>query len=81
MSTGIVISLAPGLSRVFPPAARTNRFNGLSIRPAETVETVPASLPVTDTRLKPGANEISRVPASWVYPCHARHPRATSSPP
>ena len=57
MSARVFISLAPGFSRVFSPAARANRFNGLAGRPAETVETVPASIPAAHTWLKPGANE------------------------
>ena len=63
MSARAAISLAPGFSRVYRPLARANRFNGLPVRPAETVETVPASISVADTWLKPGANEsVSRLP-------------------
>ena len=75
------LSLAPGFSRVSPPAARANRFNGLPDRPAETVETVPASIPVAHTWLKPGANESGLPHAIRVYPCHPRYPWATSSTP
>jgi len=63
MSARAFISVAPGFSRAFSPDARTNRFNGLSLCPAETVETVPASTPVAHTWLKPGANESSETPA------------------
>ena len=81
LHTSAPFSLAPGFSRVLATAARTNRFNGLFVFPRETVETVLASLPVTDTRLKPGANKISTFGACLVYPCHPRHLRAASSPP
>ena len=81
MSARAAISLAPGFSWVYRPLAMANRFNGLPGHQAETVETVPASLPTAHTWLKPGANEISAFAASLVYPCHPRHPRATSSPP
>ena len=57
MSARVFIPLALGFSRVFSPAARANRFNGLPGRPAETVETVPASIPAAHTWLKPGAKE------------------------
>ena len=81
MSARTSISLAPGFSRVFPATARVNRFNGLPGRPAETVETVPASLSLTDTWLKPCANEMRLAHPSPLYPCHPHQPRATSSPP
>ena len=57
MSARAAISLAPGFSRVYRSLTRANRFNGLPVRPAETVETVPASLWLAHTWLKPGANE------------------------
>ena len=81
MSARAAISLAPGFSRVYRPRARANRFNGLPGHPAETVETVPASLLLADTWLKPGANEMRLAHPSRLYPCHPRHPWATSSPP
>ena len=78
------LSLAPGFSRVSEPIARTNRFNGLSGPPAETVETVPASR-AANTCLKPGADAMSQptptpashegqVPRTW-----ASLPRAGAS--
>ena len=77
MSGRATISLAPGFSRVYRPLARTNRFNGLPVRPVETVETVPAFISIADTWLKLGANEsVSRHPAP-PHPRHPRYPRAT----
>jgi tetratricopeptide (TPR) repeat protein len=69
---------------VSEPIARTNRFNGLSGPPAETVETVPASR-AANTCLKPGADAMSQptptpashegqVPRTW-----ASLPRAGAS--
>jgi hypothetical protein len=60
-----LISLAPGFSPVSANQTNENRFNGFPIRPKapahrrhETVKTVSEFFAGTDTRLKPGANEI-----------------------
>jgi hypothetical protein len=77
MSARATLSLAPGFSREYRPRARANRFNGLPVRPTETVSTVPVSLSRADTWLKPGANESVSRHAAPPHPRHPRYPRAT----
>jgi hypothetical protein len=56
MSTAIVVSLAPGFSRVFGLGARASRFNGLPVC-GKPLKRFLGGGP-RDTGLKPGANEM-----------------------